>query len=442
MKFILLILLIFYFSVASADTVGVDCPPDDNIGNLDQLTEVVKKSEYLIKRDQKLAENSKRIKELLAKNNIIGVELIVAGPMDERFSSRWGHAMLRLVDNDGDWRNDYVISFVLDQDEEDLGIAKSIFGGYPVMPETRTFGAFWEVYAQGEARPLKRVLIPSDKKMIDNLLLNFKERSEDTEKLGSYTFLSNNCAGVLSDLLGDSGFAHDGQTSVPTKMESWLQKSFMSPYPSITVTPPKNTLEKAAKKLGITYNQLEQGEGFPENSFEILTTKLSEKEQQVLYSNVVMLPDELTDKMANKLADSKMSIDHTYGFDPIPLSLYSNCSSSDCIKKNEDSADKIWSKKELDEVREIRRHRYFETFFEEDFASSMVSGDEEVSGIDHPWFDIDEWDRKYRSPKWIKNNKEVSQYMRALIFSDKERNSDIIKKECGKMPADMCLSAP
>lgn len=123
-----------------------------------------------------------------------------------------------------------------------------------------------------------------------------------------------------------------------------------------------------------------------------------------------------------------MSIDHTYGLEPIPKSLYKLCKSQECINKNEAFADKFWDKKELDSVREARRRNYFETFYEEDFAANVLSGDEEVRGIDHPWFDINEWDRKYRSPKWIRDKKDVSKYMRALVFSDKERNRDLIKK--------------
>lgn len=433
---LLFLMALFLANRASADVVGENCPPKAT-GNLETLIETVQKSDYLLKRDHKLAINRKRIEELLAKKDIIGVELIVAGESDRSFASRWGHAMLRFVDSDGDWRNDYVISFVLDQTEEEMSTAKALFGGYPIIPETKTFGEFWGYYSKGEARSLDRVIIPTDAKMRKKLLETFKKRSENVETLGSYTFLSNNCAGVLSKLLSDAGFPHQGKSSVPTKMEKWLQKSLMSPYPDIKVTPPKNTLDKVSKILGVSYVDLVYGDNYPDDAYEKLKDKLSEKEKHILYYNVEMLPDSLTRKLAPEIQKSDMSVDEVYGFHPIDKSFYSTCHDVSCVKTKEAAAEKIWSQKDLEKVRESRRENYFHAYYDEN-AFTFSSDDGEVPDIGHPWFDIDDWHREKDDPRWLNGKKEISKQMRTMILLDPQ-NRDIYKKECGKKDIQHCL---
>lgn len=424
------------------DTIGVPCNPNVSRTPLDQLVEVVQKSEYFISRDMKLAINRNRIRDLLNKKDIVGIELVVAGPNEAEVASRWGHAMLRFVDSDNDWRNDYVISFVLDQNEEELNLGKAIFGGYPILPETKTFGEFWSQYVKGEGRPLNRIIMPTTAKMREELLTSFQNRSENPATLGTYTFLNNNCAGALGELLSDAGFPHLGKSSIPTHMEKWLQKSMMSPYPSMTITPPKETLKKASKLLGISYEELLAGENYPADTASLLEKKLDTKEQLVFYYQVDLIPSEVSNSMASKLSATNINIDDVYGLSSIAPEFYGVCRSVDCVKKNESLALNHWDKKELDKIKETRREIYFENYYEQTvesriFGYSDTQGD--APSITHPRFDLDLWKKKKKNPSWLKKNDEIADYMRLLVLTDLDHNKDLLQKECGEKIISNCL---
>ena len=51
---------------------------------------------------QMYQENEKllaRLEKRLSNGQIIGIELVTAAPTDIRFESKWGHTMMRFVDN-------------------------------------------------------------------------------------------------------------------------------------------------------------------------------------------------------------------------------------------------------------------------------------------------------------------------------------------------------
>src|SRR3989338_11647560 len=60
-----------------------------------------------------LAQNKKNVTRLeQTRNQIVGLELIIAAASKRAAFSRWGHVLVRFVDNDSDWTNDFVLSFV------------------------------------------------------------------------------------------------------------------------------------------------------------------------------------------------------------------------------------------------------------------------------------------------------------------------------------------
>ena len=75
-------------------------------------------------------ENEKRIKRLekrFLKGQIIGLELIIAAPTGTSIESRWGHTLLRFVDNFGSGGNDYVLGFVADLNTAGIKYLKGLF---------------------------------------------------------------------------------------------------------------------------------------------------------------------------------------------------------------------------------------------------------------------------------------------------------------------------
>ena len=100
--------------------------------------------------------NQEKIKIIQAnRHRIKGVEIIVADKA-ESLASRFGHGMLRLIDDDSTWVNDAVVSFSALSYEETYSLRRSIFGGYSITPQVMTMFEYWNMYTEDEERDLKR----------------------------------------------------------------------------------------------------------------------------------------------------------------------------------------------------------------------------------------------------------------------------------------------
>src|SRR5690606_38879202 len=156
--------------------------------------------------------------DIVAKNRsrIKGLEIIIADRTDE-VASRFGHGLLRLVDDDETWVNDPVISFSALSYEENYSLRKSIFGGYAVLPQLMTFYEFWGMYTEREERDLKRFVINLEGKDLDRVLDKLFFYLDNPELLDDYTFLSNNCIGVITKIFVEAGVTKSKKTAkVPT----------------------------------------------------------------------------------------------------------------------------------------------------------------------------------------------------------------------------------
>lgn len=124
----------------------------------------------------------RRLKNKLDRNEIIGLELLVAGPTDARIESKWGHSMLRFVDRVGTLSDDLVLGFVAEVDDVQLNMAKGIFGGYPVFPNVQSLRLFNQQYIKNEDRPIERFIIPSTQKQRNHLIQLVIDGWEDIKR--------------------------------------------------------------------------------------------------------------------------------------------------------------------------------------------------------------------------------------------------------------------
>lgn len=148
---------------------------------------------FFIERQQDIVQNNEKILSRLVrrleKNQIKGLELIVAASGKTRLESRFGHTLLRFVDNKGNASDDIVLSFVADLDGPVLSSRRGIMGGYPVYPLLKTFRMFNKDYVKNGERSLERHIIPSTREMradlIQRLIEQWNELQSEQLKLDS-----------------------------------------------------------------------------------------------------------------------------------------------------------------------------------------------------------------------------------------------------------------
>ncbi|MBT6325510.1 MAG: DUF4105 domain-containing protein [Bdellovibrionales bacterium] len=104
-----------------------------------------------------------KLKKRFKKDQIIGIELIIAAPTNTSIESKWGHALLRFVDNSRSAGNDFVLGFVADLNTYGIKYLKGIFGGYAVYPELKSLRDYHQMYIKEQDRSLQRFIIPSNK---------------------------------------------------------------------------------------------------------------------------------------------------------------------------------------------------------------------------------------------------------------------------------------
>lgn len=167
-----------------------------------------------------------RLGELDAQNRIIGIELVIAGPTGHRIESRFGHAMLRFVDDDHISKNDLALSFMADVDSVGGTQFKGLMGSFKVFPQVRLFGNEVRYYTFEDDRPLDRYIIPTTAEIRHQLVQNLFD-ANGKQGFGQYTFFKNNCAGALLQFLKNGGIDIPKKISVnriiPTGIPKFLK---------------------------------------------------------------------------------------------------------------------------------------------------------------------------------------------------------------------------
>lgn len=280
--------------------------------------------------DQYVKINQEKIKIVDAnRHRIKGVEIIIADKADS-LASRFGHGMLRLIDDDSTWVNDAVISFSALSYEENYSLRRSLVGGYTIIPQVMTMFEYWNMYTKDEERNLKRYVINLDQRSLHQLLNTLFKYLDDPKKLDNYTFLSNNCIGVITKIFIEAGVTKSKKTrKIPTSIGPWIEQNELTLYPEFVMKNYKSVNEKA-KALNI--NQISKEE---------LLEHFTAQELNYIYLNNNELSEEKVDFLAAYLKTLALDLDQTYSFNPISQSLYSDYQEEQLLLKKSDLLDTI-----------------------------------------------------------------------------------------------------
>ena len=271
------------------------------------------------------------------KKNIKGVEIIVADKADS-LASRFGHGLLRLIDDDPYWVNDVVISFSALSYEESYSMRKSIVGSYSITPQVMNLHEYWGLYTKKEERDLKRYVINLNPKQLNDFLDTLFTHIRNPELLDKYTFLSNNCIGVITKLFVEAGVTKKKSIAkVPTAVGSWVEENELSLYPEFIM-----------KNFNSIHARLET---FNNLSNQTVLKEFSTTELSYIYLNYPELSEEKSDFIASVIKGKMKNIDEAFSFNPIHSSLYTKCSSEACLNNfAENENDKLESSDKLDTI--------------------------------------------------------------------------------------------
>lgn len=189
--------------------------------------------------------------------DIIGIEYLFAAPNGGAVYSRFGHALLRLVNPKQSAEKNLVISIGAAVDENNINYVKGLIGGYKLALGLMTLEQAAIQYNLGTNQNIDRYIVAlrsSDlKSFLNHLDLWLKNPSE----MGDYTFLSNNCAGALSRLFKDAGIDVD-HTSMPGQLSVELNRDGLSPFPPLRMSSAALTWMPVESALGITQKEWEE----------------------------------------------------------------------------------------------------------------------------------------------------------------------------------------
>ena len=138
--------------------------------------------------------------------HVVGIELLVAEKSSKTFESRWGHVMLRLVDDNLDLFDDQIISFGASISGDQVNYARAASGGYPLQMHVTDMGDTIREYVIDQNRSLNRLVLPMSSAQREAFVRSVRYLESHSAYLGNYDFLQNNCVVGIVTLLKMSGF--------------------------------------------------------------------------------------------------------------------------------------------------------------------------------------------------------------------------------------------
>jgi hypothetical protein len=284
----------------------------------------------------------------------IGLEYIFAEPLPAKIESKWGHTMLRFVAKKNTLAKDYMVSF-LGRIDGEISIKRGIMGGYPVMPKVKQTEDFWKDYVVTEKRYLKRVIIPVNKAILENLILWVEQIVQDHEVIDSYTFINHNCSVITAEAISAAGLNTQPRFPfVPTDFHQWLNRSLLVPYPTLMVKTNKMIWNKISTELGVPKHELQAGRLWPHDAFQKLQTFLTPSDLFQLLSRKPELPLAITRKIQKVYRSfwDRMPLLEQQGFEVVPENMYKICTDENCINKIISLERNIWPYQQIQEKRE------------------------------------------------------------------------------------------
>lgn len=275
------------------------------------------------------------------------LELLIAEASEAQVASRWGHALLRFVDEDGDPFNDLVLAFGAELDRPRVSLWRGVVGGYTAVTLVRRMGWIYLDYVQEQGRSLDRVPLPSDPEHVAALLAALGER--DREGLGPYTFFKANCAGLLVDLLVDAGFPRpDAPARIPVHLDQTLAEVGVAPLPPAHVGLPNAVFVRAAALAGISEQALRSGDWPPGTAARL--GELAEADRLRLLHAVSPPSAERAALLASLPPPSERApLTEVLGFDELSPDLYALCTEVSCARRTREAAELRFGAAALDE---------------------------------------------------------------------------------------------
>lgn len=341
--------LIFLFSFLSAFTFANETETVSD----DVWWEKV--SHYITQADK---ENFIRLKNIEKK--LIGLEVIVADK-GEGGASRFGHTLLRFVDNDSNPTNDFILSVVAKTDSINASVIKGIKGDYPIWLNIRTLGEYWEEYVSIEKRPLKRYILSTDESLRSKILETLSKWVFATDRdkvIGKYTFLKNNCTGVLYKLFVESGMEKGTFFSpkIPVKFHKWLYKNGYSIFPTILINTNHELILRLSKVLSINEADLLTGNNWPENSLFLIRENFNSDEIKRILVEIQRMPTNVFKSLARENKFKGEELLKSMDIKTLPSNMYRICENEECAKENYNFELTFWDKSERFEIQEHREN--------------------------------------------------------------------------------------
>ncbi len=159
-----------------------------------------------------------------------------------------GHTAMSVVGPGNRPGRDLVVAFTTGESPPPtlasfVGFSIRALTGIELTPSIVTLADIVEIYSLEENRDITRIplqMTPENKKqMVTNLnkVLSYNSTTPIKEKMTAYTFLFDNCAGLLVKLLKDSGMPSEFfGIAIPTNVPAHLFRTYNALYPGISIS--------------------------------------------------------------------------------------------------------------------------------------------------------------------------------------------------------------
>lgn len=289
-------------------------------------------------------------------DHIKGVELLVTDS-GSAIESKFGHSLIRLIDNDGLWTNDLVVSFAANVGDETTSLVKGVVGGYDVMAEIKTMYEFWDQYTLNEGRGFLRYPLRLNKDELESFLHSLQRFIDNPELSGDYKFFSNNCSTVVTKVFQDSGIIKNNDThSIPISIKNWINKHLYSPFLPIRTNGDNKIISKSNNLENIDSNDL---------AF------------SYLYGNYEF---DFVMKIAKELKKRQIDLNDLFSLNNLPLRFYN-------LESSLDDEDEVYS---LSELKELSRRRFLLSFTNDSFRDTaryfrqeILLASQNLQGLDY-----------------------------------------------------------
>ena len=301
--------------------------------------------------------------------NFVGLELIEASAGEE-LETKFGHSLLRIVDNDSDPLNDVTFNFypiLVDESGRSVGglQLKTFVSHFQLGVEINNFQSFVLKYAKELGRELYRIPVLSTPRMRQELLRELELLLSDAKERGHYTATNNNCLGVLFRALEKAGFPKAGQhTFLPADTEDYFRRVGLSPFRAMTV----HTQAEQLLKSELTVEKLLEEHSRGQAEKLIMSASLEDLWRLIFFSKRSDFPFELRHLMTDRLYEQEENFfvrDDVRGVSPMAASLYNLCENRSCVE-NLLPALKAYKAEYFPEMRMEKFHRQMRgTFYDE-----------------------------------------------------------------------------